>query len=164
MTDSIAQDLYLWMHKRRIIPLVAKQMGLDVSTLTAKLACKKNRGHLMADELIPLFDAIREVGWGKELDGLMYPYLEVMRGAERASASPADEISHLLALGQGVSTLFSCASRIPTMTDPAELRRLKIQVRTEVLPLVLQLEALLDKRLQKVTKTKKARAALPQPT
>jgi hypothetical protein len=159
--NSLSHVLFIWLHERRIVADLARHMGIDKSTLSAKLSPRKNRARLAADDLIPLFDAIREIGYGKELSGILHPFLEAMQGTDPVNINPADQVAQLAALGKGVSTLFDCAARVPQMKDPEELRRLKIQVRTEVLPLVLQMEAILDQRLQKVTKAEHVHGSEP---
>ena len=161
MNDSISKALYYWMHKRRIISTVAQNLGVDESHLSAKLRAGKNRSRLSADDLIPLCEAIRESGYGQELKGLLHPYLEQMYGEESLGEDEAAQTANLQALGKSVSTLFDCAARVSRMTDADELKRLKLQVRTEVLPVVLQMEALLEQRLKKVTTKKPAPLAEP---
>ena len=162
MKNSISRVLYEWLHERRIVAVVAQHMGMDKSTLSAKLRPCTNRARLSADELLLLVDAVREAGYGKELKGILHPFMEAMRGTEPVSITPTDLMYRMRDLGKGIYTLFDCAARIPKMNDEEEIRRLKIQVRTEVLPVVLQMEELLDQRLKKVTDAKLYRSREPR--
>ena len=160
MEDSISKALYRWLIRRRILSEVARQMNVDESNLSAKLRANKNRTRLAADELFPLCKAIRDAGYGKELKGILHPFVEELRGAdaEPTDSSESDIVTRVLALGKGMSLLFDCAARISKMTNPAEIRELKTVVRTEILPVVLQADDLLDRRLKKVTHSKPVRA------
>jgi hypothetical protein len=156
---SISRVLYEWL---RLVSEVARALGADESNLSRKLRANKYRTRLSADELFPLLDAIREAGYGEELVGMLHPFLEGMR-TEAFCADPGNLMAHMQKLGKGVTLLFECAARVPQMNDPDEIRKLKIQVRTEVLPVVLQMEDLLDRRLEKITKSKRVRSSVPSP-
>jgi hypothetical protein len=152
---SLTRVLIDWMHDRRIVSVVAQKMGVDASNLAAKLRASKYSTRLSADDLVLLCNAIRQAGYGKELRGILHSFLEGID--ERVpGAEPLDLMEHVLALTKGVSSLFDCAARIPHMSNPKEIRRLKIQLRTEVLPVVLQMEVLLDQRLKAIADTEVA--------
>jgi hypothetical protein len=152
---SITLVLYEWMHERRIVSAVAQVMGISGSTLSAKLRPTAAQARLSADELVSLFAAIREVGYRTELEGILHGFNEACRGIESVKTGPVAMVPQVLALAKGVGVLSDSAGRISRMNHEADLQRLCIMVRTEILPIVLQVECLLMRRLEKVRKNKR---------
>lgn len=150
MTYSITRVLHQWMCKRRIIKVVAQAMGKSDITLAAELRPSSRQAKLGADELVPLFQAVRQVGYGRELDGILYHFMRALQGSELAIRTDPNMVSHVLSLVTSLGTLSACASNIATSTDEAELERLGLKLRTEVLPVVLRMEALVYSRLDSI--------------
>jgi hypothetical protein len=154
MAASITDVLYDWMHRRRILRLVADEMGVKESTLYAELGRGNANAKLGADALVPMFQAIRRVGWGDELEGILHNYIEQLKGTDYDAVSDEDLIPHVLTLGQSLGILSECAARIQQISDESELVKLIIMLRTEVLPVVMKMEATLETRLKTVRKKK----------
>jgi hypothetical protein len=152
MSYSITQVLYDWMHEKRIVALVAREMGMIDSTLSAKLRPSNPQAKLSADELVPLFDAIRREGYEKELEGVLHEFIQALRDPGSLLESDEPMVPLVLSLARGLGALSECAGRIASTTDEGELVKMCTMLRTEVLPVVLRMEALVDSRLKKVRK------------
>ena len=144
------------MHKRRIISDVAREMGANESVLSAKLRPNNRQAGLRVDELVPLVNAVRRLGFGKELDGVLYRFVASLKDEEvqTQSSKTSGMLPQILTLAKGLGILSECAARIDGIGDASELERLAMMVRTEVLPVVLQMEYILSRRLEKVRRRK----------
>ena len=133
MDGSITKVLYEWLLKRRIISDVAAEMGLDGSTLAAKLRPKATQARLTADELIPLCQAIRKAGaqYSKELDGILHRFTRDLFGAEPVKADPTVLLSSVFELSKGMGELLSNTEQIAKSNDPDVIRRLQTLVSSE---------------------------------
>jgi hypothetical protein len=159
MDFSLTNALYEWMHERRIVNAVAREMGVYETTLHAELRPTNHSAKLGADTLIPLCRAIRRLGYGHELDGLLHQFMREMRDCSDNQREEKDIVSQVLTLGRSLGMLAECADRIPHITDEAELVRLATAVRTQVLPTVMQIESIIANQLVKVRKKRKLRPA-----
>ena len=152
MPYSVSEALYEWLHEKRLIRAVAREMFISESTLAAELSPER-AAKLGADELIPLFDAIRRIGYGAELNGILYQFLGLLKGAANADVADQDLIPHVLKLSRSVGILSDCAGRISEISDEEELVRLCTMLRTEVLPVVMKMEAAVSARIQVLRKS-----------
>ena len=150
MSYSITQVLYDWMHEKRIVTLVAKEMGVKDSTLSAKLRPSNPQAKLTADELVPLFEAFRRVGYGKESEGVLYEFIQALQNRDAHLENDETMIPLVLSLAKRLGMLSECAGKIDTINDDGELVRLCTMLRTEVLPVILRMEAIVDARLKKI--------------
>lgn len=150
MDYSITRVLYDWMHEKRIVTLVAQEMGMKDCTLSAKLRPSNPQAKLSADELVQLFSAVRQVGYGKELSGILHEFVRACQGTVEFEADGTDMIPHVLELVRGLGLLSDVAGRIATISDEEELIKLSTMIRTEILPVVLRMESLVDARLEKL--------------
>jgi hypothetical protein len=150
MAFSLSEALYEWMHKRRIVSDVAMEMGVKVVTLSAELRPTNSQAKLGVDELRPLFAAIRRIGYGKELEGILHQFVASLYDDSTEESDQEDMYSNAVVLAKSLGMLFDCADRVPTMRDEAELVKLSTMLRTEVLPAVLQMEKLAQSRLKTV--------------
>jgi hypothetical protein len=165
MAFSVTEALYDWMHKRRIVCAVAREMGINETTLSAELRSRRSQAKLGADQLIPLFQAIRRIGYGRELDGILHQFYAALRGEEGNTLPDSDLVPHVLKLTCSLGILSDCAARIPQTTDEDELARLSTMLRTEVLPVILNMDSLLSSRLKHLLERREqALAPLPAPT
>jgi hypothetical protein len=155
MSYSIAQVLYDWMHEKRIVLPIAREMGINPSTLAAELRQQRTQAKLGADELIPLFNAIRRIGYGSELKGILHQFVAEMEGREVADLPDQDLIPHVLRLNRSLGILADCAARISTISDEAELARIYTMLRTEVLPVILKMESTVASRIKDIRKSKR---------
>jgi len=130
-------------------------MRLDASTLSAKLRPNANQARLSAEELVPLCDSIRKMGYGVELDGILHRYILLLQGRRLAKAGRKTMMSHVMKMGKGMSVLMDWADRGHATDNPEEIRRLMMMIRTEMLPEILQMESLLDRRLKRVNRTRR---------
>ncbi len=107
-----------------------------------------------ADELIPLFQAIRNIGYGSELEGILHRFIGALRDSDRKeSAETTDMVPQVLALARGLGILSDCAGRIPHVRDEVELTRLCTMLRTEILPVVLKMESMMASRIKEIRRT-----------
>jgi hypothetical protein len=161
MAFSITEVLYEWMHEKRIVTAVAREMGTLETTLSAKLRPSNPHAKLGADELAPLFQAIRRVGYGAELEGILHRFIGEIRDTEFTEIPETDLVPQVLALARGLGILCDCASRIPRIQDEAELTRLCIMLRTEILPVVLKMESMITARIKEMHRTTISPSVVP---
>lgn len=154
MSYSVTQALYDWLHEKRLIRAVSREMGISESTLAAEL-CPDRGAKLGADELIPLFQAIRRIGYGDELNGILYYYIGELKGLELAHVPDEDLVPQVLKLSKSLGILSDCAARIAQISDEDELSNLNTMLRTEVLPVVMKMESTISSRIQAVQKSKR---------
>jgi hypothetical protein len=148
MAFSITQALYDWMHERRIVSSVAREMGMNENTLSAELRSHRSQAKLGADELIPLFEAIRRIGYGRELDGIIHQFCAALHNGTPDEDNDGDLVPHVLTLTKSLGILSECAARIPQSVDESELARVSIMLRTEVLPVILKMEDMVSARVK----------------
>ena len=154
MSYSVTQALYDWMHEKRLIRAVAREMGISESTLAAEL-CPGRGAKLGADELISLFHAIRRIGYAEELNGILYNYVGELKGTELADVPDQDLIPQVLKLSKSLGILSDCAARIGQISDEDELTKLNTMLRTEVLPVVMRMESTISSRIHAIRTSKK---------
>jgi len=154
MAYSVSQALYDWLQEKRLIRAVAREMGVNESTLTGQL-CPGRGAKLGADDLIPMFQAIRRLGYGSELNGILYHYVAELKGEELANVPDHELIPHVLKLSKSLWILSDCAARISQMSDEEELIRLNTMLRTEVLPVVMKMENTLSNRVGELRRRKR---------
>jgi hypothetical protein len=154
MSASIAERLYDWIHERRIMSALAQEMGVKESTLSAELRPNQSSAKLGADSLVPLCQAIRNIGYGKELDGILHEFIMDLRGTNPLSIPDKDLVPHVIIMARGLGVLSSCAAKIPRMNNEAELVQLCTILRTELLPVIMQMDATIDARLRVLRKGK----------
>ena len=163
MSRSITEALYQWMHKRRIESEVAAEMGIPVATLSAELSPTRPQAKLGADELVPLFGAVRRIGYGGELQGVVYRFVRDLRGEELEQVSDEDLVPQMFSLMRSMGLLAHVADGIGRNTNVAELERMRIMLHSEVLPVVLQMESILSSRLEVLRPQKKITLAKVKP-
>jgi hypothetical protein len=155
MSFSITNALYDWMHEKRIVTAVAQAMGMKDSTLAAQLRPASLGHKLGADDLIQLCEAIRKIGYGRELQGILLQYHQALDEGTAVDPGDADLVPHVLKLVQTLGVISECAAKIPTITDEDELTKLCTMLRTEILPVVLQMESAIVTRLKTIRKRKR---------
>jgi hypothetical protein len=117
------------------------------NTLSAELRSHRSQAKLGADQLIPLFGAIRRIGYGAELDGILHQFYAALRDGAQSDLDEGDLVPHVLKLTKSLGILSDCVARIPKTTDEEELARVSIMLRTEVLPVILKMEDMVSARL-----------------
>lgn len=167
MCASITRTLYEWLKQRRLMAAVAQRMGIPHSTLAAELQGEKYKAKLGADELVPLFCAIREIDGDAELNGILKKFIRELEG-EEVMAATADEFGQLLfGVIQGIGVLSQSAAQIESLNGRRELAKLKTKIRAEIIPAVYKLEDIIDARLSAARKTAATKSAesvpVPQP-
>jgi hypothetical protein len=155
MEQPISEVLYEWLTRRRLVSVVARKMGVNENTLSGKLRPAHSQARLAADELVTLFQAIRDAGYGNELRGVLHQFTESLRGHEQEGFPDADLVPHVLSLSQSLGTLASCAARIQQITDPEELSQLLTMLRTQMLPVILKMEDTIVARQVKLRKPRR---------
>jgi hypothetical protein len=159
MSFSMTEVLYEWMHELRIVSAVAQEMGIKESTLSAELRPTNAHAKLGVDELVPLFNAIRKIGYGTELEGIQHRFIGALRDSNLTEMPETDMVPQVLALARGLGILCDCAGRIPQLSDTAELSRLCTMLRTEILPVVLKMESMMASRLKDIRREEAAELA-----
>lgn len=147
---SVSEALYVWMRNARITSAVADAMGVSSSKLSAELRPSNAQAKLSADDLIPLFAAIRRVGYGRELEGILYEFVAGLEGVEPSEGTDEEMLPRVVILAKSLKMLFDCADRSSTMADQAELVRLYRMIQTELLPAVMELGRTVQSRLKTV--------------
>ena len=151
MAYSITQDLYVWMHKRRIVSAVAAEMGIKDVTLSAELRPSTTNAKLGSDELIPLFNAIRRIGYGSELEGVLHTFLSELRGDSQDLRQTSEDLRRSRGrAGKESEYALECAERLPSMSDPKALAQISTMLQTELLPVVLHMHKIVQTRLKAV--------------
>jgi hypothetical protein len=155
MAGTITEVLYDWLHKRRLVRAVAERMGMNPITLSAELRPTNGHAKLGADELIPLFDAIRDLGYGRELRGILQRFIAELKGKDWLSI-PDDRLEPLIVqLTRGLAFFSEFAVRVPSRTDERELMRMRTLLRTEIIPAIMRLEDTIERSLGRVRRRKK---------
>ena len=150
MSYSIANVLYDWLTRRRHVSVVARTMGMNESTLLAKPNPGTSTAKLSADELIPLFAAIRQAGYGEELEGIAAEYTRRLCGEFANCRESSDIQQNLLRLMSAIGAISSKIVGVSAANTEKDLVPLLNGLRTDVLPLVVELEAVLADRLKRV--------------
>jgi hypothetical protein len=148
MADSISAVLYRWMHQRRIESEVARELEIPVPTLAAKLSSRRVGVKLAADELVPLCRAIRDIGYGEELNGILFGFVRELKGEELGNLADENLLPQILSLVRSLGYLSECADRIPRITRYDELEKIRTMLTTEVFPLVMQMENIIQSRIE----------------
>jgi hypothetical protein len=157
MSHLISMELYNWMNERRIESEVAREMGVPVATLLAELCPGRASAKLGADHLVPLFDAIRRIGYGREVQGILYRFVQELKGEELADAPDDDLVPQILRMVQSLGSLSARAIRVSPDTNATELQKIRILLSTELLPVVLQMEGLVATRIESLRTAKRRR-------
>jgi hypothetical protein len=150
MAGTITEILYDWLHKRRLVTAVAERMGINPITLSAELRPTNGQAKLGADELVPLFDAIRALGYGRELRGIVQRFIAELKGKDWLTI-PDDQLEPLIVqLTRGLAFFSEFAVRVPSQTDERELVRMRTLLRTEIVPAIMRLEDTIERSLAHV--------------
>lgn len=155
MSSSISRTLFEWMKEKRIIAAVAKRMGIAKSTLSSELRSSNHQAKLGADELVPLFQAIREMGYETELRGIVQRFMQELEGEHTEPATTDQYSPQLLTLVKCIGVLSESAARIDNLEAAPQLIRLKTMIRTEILPAICKMEDIVESRLAHVRKKSK---------
>jgi hypothetical protein len=145
MKPTITQVLYEWMLEQRIISNVAREMGVSCIKLSAELRPTHSTAKLGADDLVPVFRALRKLGYAPEARGILTYFIQDLKG--ETQIEPGELIPQLLSLYQLTGVLSSCASRLrESNAEEAELAKLDHLLKTRVLPVVLGIQCTVAKR------------------
>ncbi len=150
MDFVLTQALYDWMHERRIVAAVADEIGMEKSTLSAELRPACTSAKLGVDTLIKLCHAVRQLGYGKELDGILHQYFDALKGPATAEPTEKNMQTSVIELTKTLGILADFSDRIYQITDEAELVKLNTMVRTVIFPTVMQIESIIESQLSKI--------------
>lgn len=153
MTQPISQILHDFLHDSRILAQVARRMNKNLSTIASELNPNCTYAKFGLDDFLPLCRILREMGYDKELDGILYTYFESLRG--EAGEIPANEelmplVSELL---EKTGTLAGTAMKLINRADENELRQVAALLRSSLLPTTLRLGSLIDAHLNRGSET-----------
>lgn len=161
MSTPITETLYEWMHRRRIMTEVAREMGVNVHTLAGELRPTNPQAKLGADELAPLFAAIRRVGYGHELRGILHGLVRDLKGESDLSwADEREFVPNALMLSKCVGLLCDSATKLDRIEDEEELVRMRSMIRSELVSVAMRMEAIVETRLTKLRRQRR-RSGLP---
>jgi len=150
MKSPISTTLFEWLKETRIIAAVAKRMGKPKSTLASELRSRNHQAKLGADELVPLFQAIREMGYETELRGIVRRFMQELEGEHTEPVTSDQYGPQLFTLVKCIGVLSESAARIDNLEEAQQLVRLKTMIRTEILPAICKMEDIVESRLDYV--------------
>jgi hypothetical protein len=122
---------------------------MNESTLLSQLRPTTHTSKFAADDLLPLFNAIRDAGYGDELAGILCEYSLRLSGEIKPGANKADLQNQMVRLMGAIGVISSQLSDISRHSSERDLVALLNTLRTEVLPIVVQLENDLGDRLRR---------------
>jgi hypothetical protein len=150
MSYAITAVLFATLTERRITAEVARMMCVSEDTLRKQLRPDDSCAKFGADDLIPLCEAMRRLGYGHELAGILHEYvLRVLGELEAVNASGALQ-DHVMNAVSGLGGVIDYASDTRKHEDEREISRSLDLLRTKILPAVAAMEATLDQRLKKL--------------
>ena len=155
MSAPITQILYEWMVKRRIVSLVAREMGVNPGTLSAELRTHNPHAKLGADDLVPLCRAICRAGYEKELRGLLHPFVGELMGQAADTVDDKQFVPSVLNLSRCVGLLSESATRLNQIEDERELAGIRTMIRTELLSVAMLMDAIVADRIVKLRRKRK---------
>jgi len=164
MAYLITEVLFDWLQTKRLISAVARRMGVNENTLISQLRPTTNTAKFAADDLVPLFDAIRDAGYAQELVGIVREYAERLQGDIQTLGSNESEQTQLIRLISGVGAIAEQLADSTKRSSEPELVALLNKLRTEVLPTIIQLEANLADKLTSIRKNKRGIDGSPSPS
>lgn len=148
MSEKITLTLFEWLKSKRLIHSVAKEMGKPYTTLLYELRNRPRQPKLGADELVPLFGAIRAVGYREELDSLLKPWIGKIRGSEAESNSICEVQDLIDSLLRGTEAITITAVKMNPRTSGADLATFQARLRSEVLPAYAKLQSIIERKLE----------------
>lgn len=150
MTQPISQVLHEFLHDTRILAEISRRMKKNLSTLASELNPNCSYAKFGLDDFLPLCLVLREMGYDRELDGILYAYFESLRST--AADVPAnDELLPLVyTLMEKTGTLASQAMKLIDNADTNELRQTAALLRSTLLPTTLRLGSVIDARLSRI--------------
>lgn len=161
MSYQISEVLFDWLQKKRLISAVARRMNVVENTLISQLRPSTSTSKFAADDLIALFDAIRDEGYGAELVGIIKEYSDRLQGEIKNLPGEQDMQVQVYRLMSGIGGITERLADTSKHSSERDLVALLNKLRTEVLPVVLQLEAILADRLEKVRRKARGTASDP---
>jgi hypothetical protein len=147
---SITQILYGWMRQKRIIADVARQMGVRPSTLSGELRPENPQAKLGADSLVPLFGALRKLGYTREVRGILMQFTAALQGQYDEEASPDDFVAGILTVNRCLGYLSERGASLASLEDEDQLVSLRNMITTELSSAVERMEAAVQLRLQQI--------------
>lgn len=155
MSYSISEVLFDWLQKKRLISAVARRIGIVESTLISQLRPTTTTSKFAADDLIPICDAIRDAGYGRELIGILREYTDRLSGEINELPESQDLQGQMMKLMSGIGSISEHIGDTAKHSKEADLVMLLNKLRTEVLPVIVQLETILADRLSAIRKGKR---------
>jgi hypothetical protein len=150
MSYSITQVLYDFLSQNRIMSEVARDMDTVISTLSAELRPTNSHAKLGADELVPIFNSIRNIGYGDKLEGILHEFYMHARGDRVNGVTDIDFVPLTLQVNHSVGMLSQVAERVSRTSSEKELVRASAILRAEALPVLVRMGTIIDSRLEKI--------------
>lgn len=151
MSYSITQVLYNFLRQNRIMADVARELDRSLATLSAELRPTNTHAKLGADELVPIFEAIRAIGWGDRLEGIITEFFLHARGDKGVnSVSETDFVPMIMQMNSTLGLVSRVAERVATSTNEKELVSTAALLRAQLLPTVVRMGTIVDMRLARL--------------
>jgi len=126
---------------------VSRRMRKPLATLASELNPRCSKAKFGLDELQPLCSALREMGWDRELDGILHDYFESLRQGNPEPPANDELLPLVSTLMENTGTLANTVVRVMGNADESELRQVAGLLRGSLLPTALRLGSLIDNRL-----------------
>ncbi|MCB9369607.1 MAG: hypothetical protein H6507_10915 [Calditrichaeota bacterium] len=150
MTVTITERLHDFLFEKKLITEVAKRMGKKLTTLASELNPGASYAKFGINDFLPLCVAVREMGYGDELDAILHEYFEALKSGTSSQSEPysSQELSAMVVeLMTNTATLANKASKLFGTTDKRELREVRSLISQHLLPTALKLAASIDSEL-----------------
>jgi len=161
MDEPISKILHEFLTTHRIMADVARRIDGNLSTLASELNPKCGYAKFGIDDLPRLCKAVREIGYGKEMDGILHEYFETFRDSRPVSETTDNLAVLTSSLMAKTAALADGTAKLLNSTDDRNLRVVRQLIKSELIPTALRLGSLIDDRLKKEKGNPDA-SALPQ--
>jgi hypothetical protein len=149
MDEPISKILHEFLATHRIMAEVARRTGWNLSTLASELNPHCAYAKFGIDDLTILCNTVREIGYGKEMDGILHEYFESFRDSAPASEAPDNLAMLASSLMAKTAALADGTTKLLNSTDERDLKVVRQMIKSELIPTALRLGSLIDDRLRK---------------
>ena len=147
MNQPISHVLHEFLHTRRILAEVARRLDTKLSTLAAELNPNAGYAKFGIDDFERLCKAVREIGYGGEMDGILHEYFENLKD-HKIDTETSDNLVVLSAsLMSKTAALADGTMKLLDSSDDAQLQVIKQMIRSELIPTAMRLTYLIDRQL-----------------
>jgi hypothetical protein len=130
---------------------VARRLDVKLSTLASELNPKATNAKFGIDGFEELCKVVREIGYGKELDGILHEYFEEIKHYRIESESTDNLTDLAMSLMSNTAALADGTTKLMKSADDAQLRKVKEMIRSELIPTAMRLDYLIDRHLNETS-------------